>query len=84
MRIYHLICVCLLVLHSCLLVKAETPYKLYNLISDYGASCLDGSAPGFYFKNGTVNKFIIYFNGGAWCYSTTDNLTLTLENCYNR
>ena len=31
-----------------------------------------------------INKYLIYFNGGAWHYSTIYNLTLALENCYNR
>lgn len=43
MRIYYSICACLLLLQTLALVQAETPYKLYYLIKDFGASCLDGS-----------------------------------------
>ena len=44
-----------------------------------GAMCLDGSAPGYYFRqgNGTgSNNWIIHFFGGAWCYDE--------ESCFQR
>jgi hypothetical protein len=38
------------------------------------AKCLDGSPAGIYFSKGYgdgVNKTIIHFNGGGWCYGMT-------------
>ena len=46
------------------------------LLSDPVARCLDGSSPGYYYKQGTVNSFVMWFEGGGWCNS--------LENCYDR
>lgn len=43
------------------------------------AKCLDGSAPGYYLAKGFgdgINKWLIYFSGGAWCVSIKD--------CYSR
>lgn len=44
----------------------------------YGASCLDGSLPGFYFANNTdvnaANKWVVYFKGGGWCFNETECL----------
>ncbi|CAI7811807.1 unnamed protein product [Closterium sp. NIES-54] len=37
-----------------------------------GAVCLDGSAPGFYYRKGYGsgrNNWVLYFEGGAWCAS---------------
>ena len=37
---------------------------------NYGALCLDGSVPDFYYRPGTgdgVTKFHIYLEGGGWC-----------------
>ncbi|GJP32148.1 hypothetical protein CLOM_g16725 [Closterium sp. NIES-68] len=42
--------------------------------SRYGARCLDGSPPGFYHRQGNgagANKWLIYLQGGGWCYSAT-------------
>ncbi|CAI7879260.1 unnamed protein product [Closterium sp. NIES-53] len=42
--------------------------------SKYGARCLDGSPPGFYHRQGHgtgANKWLIYLQGGGWCYSVT-------------
>lgn len=41
-----------------------------------GAVCLDGSPPGYYMRKGLQNKWIIYLQGGAWCYNP--------EMCYKR
>ncbi|GJP73733.1 hypothetical protein CLOP_g13889 [Closterium sp. NIES-67] len=44
-----------------------------------GAVCLDGSAPGFYYRRGHgrgANKWLLNFRSGAWCTSPWD--------CYNR
>ncbi|CAI7846864.1 unnamed protein product [Closterium sp. NIES-53] len=37
-----------------------------------GAVCLDGSAPGFYYRKGYgsgQNNWVLFFEGGAWCSS---------------
>ncbi|CAB4000971.1 pectin acetylesterase 11-like [Paramuricea clavata] len=44
-----------------------------------GAVCLDGSPPGYHFRKGFgigTNKWIIFFNGGAWCFDE--------QSCYER
>ena len=41
--------------------------------------CLDGSAAGFYIREGSgsgVNKWILHLGGGGWCLNETD--------CYHR
>lgn len=43
---------------------------LYN-IAETGAVCLDGTPGGLYYSKGFgdgMNKTIIHFNGGGWCY----------------
>ena len=41
---------------------------------DDGAVCLDGSAPGYYFREGTdPSKFLVALHGGGWCYGPTEN-----------
>ena len=46
-----------------------------------GAFCLDGGAPGFYFKAADPSKssdtaastsWVLYFKGGGWCYNEKD------------
>ncbi|XP_070564855.1 uncharacterized protein [Ptychodera flava] len=44
-----------------------------------GAYCLDGSAPGYYFRKGSGNgrkSWVIYLQGGGWCFSISE--------CYER
>ena len=36
----------------------------------HGAACLDGSAPGFYFRQGRgddAGKYVLWSHGGGWC-----------------
>lgn len=54
-----------------------------NVITDAineGARCLDGSAPAYYFKEGTTEtgkkNWVLFVQGGGWCYKETD--------CYER
>jgi hypothetical protein len=42
---------------------------LTQYITTMGARCLDGSAPSYYFLPGTVNKWVIFFQGGGWCWN---------------
>ena len=41
-----------------------------------GAVCLDGSDAGFYFRPATSNlhrrDFVLYFEGGGWCFNEFD------------
>jgi len=50
-----------------------------------GASCLDGSATGYYFQEGFgdgKDKFIVYFAGGSFCAGMTS--WGLLWDCYKR
>ncbi|KAJ9468217.1 Pectin acetylesterase 8 [Diplonema papillatum] len=48
-----------------------------ELVSQYGAKCLDGSSPGYYRRlGGDPNKWRIHFRGGGWCFDS--------ESCYER
>jgi hypothetical protein len=42
--------------------------RKYSLADQPGAKCLDGSPAAYYYMNGTVDKWIIFFEGGGWCY----------------
>jgi len=45
----------------------------------YGAACLDGTPPAYYFSPGFgtgVNKWYVHHEGGGWCYN--------LEDCFRR
>ena len=53
-------------------------YKIENA-GRYGAVCIDGSTPGYFFREGKgpdSNKWIIHLHGGAWCYDA--------ETCFRR
>eukprot|EP00040_Diaphanoeca_grandis_P016776 m.86964 g.86964 ORF g.86964 m.86964 type:complete len:515 (+) comp26025_c0_seq2:110-1654(+) len=44
---------------------------LDKLAASFGAACLDGSPPAYYFSAGSgddVDKFVVFLNGGGWCY----------------
>lgn len=40
----------------------------------FGARCLDGSPPAYYIRPGDSTRFVIYFQGGGWCYDQNDCL----------
>jgi hypothetical protein len=50
------------------------------------AVCLDGSAAGYYLRKGTTDSFLIYFQGGGWCYDQKCAATRqgTITNCKER
>ena len=65
----------------CLLAAADAQPKPMKLVSladtDPGAVCLDGSPGTFYFSAATQdhsNDWLIFFQGGGWCYSEADCL----------
>jgi len=42
-------------------------------VANRGSHCLDGSTPGYLYKNGTeADKWLFWFQGGAWCASEAD------------
>lgn len=50
-----------------------TKVLLSDYVSSYGAMCLDGTAPAYYFHRSqsagaNAQKWIVYFEGGGWCY----------------
>eukprot|EP00659_Diplonema_papillatum_P001600 gene1600-2388_t len=62
------------------LALAATAVSVMNLtlmteeVAD-GAMCIDGSPAAFYFRPGSgadVNHWVIYFEGGGWCYDPAD------------
>mmetsp|Transcript_124151 Transcript_124151/g.386616 ORF Transcript_124151/g.386616 Transcript_124151/m.386616 type:complete len:382 (+) Transcript_124151:292-1437(+) len=51
------------------------------------ARCLDGSPAGYYMREGKQERFLIYFEGGGWCYDEQcENPTWdgTLKDCRQR
>eukprot|EP01105_Mastigella_eilhardi_P014409 TRINITY_DN3284_c0_g1_i3.p1 TRINITY_DN3284_c0_g1~~TRINITY_DN3284_c0_g1_i3.p1 ORF type:complete len:378 (+),score=74.80 TRINITY_DN3284_c0_g1_i3:95-1135(+) len=48
--------------------------KVPQEIADHtGGYCLDGSVPGYYFRQGTEsNKWRIHLRGGGWCWTVDD------------
>lgn len=61
---------------SSTVLQLERVPASFGLGSTIGASCLDGSVPGYWIwktDNEThKNNWIIYFQGGGWCYSEAD------------
>jgi hypothetical protein len=53
---------------------------LNSSIGRFNARCLDGSAPGYFFRAASTaangSKWVVYFQGGGWCY--------TSESCRSR
>lgn len=48
---------------------ASTPFRRV-LVRDavgQGAMCLDGTAPGYYYRPGTVRKWVVHLEGSGWC-----------------
>lgn len=43
-------------------------------IKQFNARCLDGSAPGFYYRAGDPNRWKWHIQGGGWCTSASDCL----------
>jgi hypothetical protein len=54
-------------------VNADLRLVLLNATRNNGdALCLDGSFAGFYIAPGSSSQFVIYFEGGGWCYTPHD------------
>lgn len=51
------------------------------------ARCLDGSMAGYYLRKGTTNKYLLYFEGGGWCYDSQcskPTMSGTIKDCKSR
>mmetsp|Transcript_65854 Transcript_65854/g.157387 ORF Transcript_65854/g.157387 Transcript_65854/m.157387 type:complete len:546 (-) Transcript_65854:54-1691(-) len=63
------------------------PLVRFSEVQYPNARCLDGSMAGIYWRQGDTKQFVVYFEGGGWCYApdcynaTTD---ATLQNCRSR
>lgn len=64
-----------------LLTSAEQLYQKITL-NDPRALCLDGSPGAYYLTPGDPTKILLFFEGGGWC--GDDDLSSTVENCYQR
>ena len=52
------------------LIHSQELFKFARVSQERGASCLDGSAPGYYISIGSEehkNHYLIYFKGGGYC-----------------
>ncbi len=51
-----------------------TLYKLTEAISTFNARSLDGSPSAIYFEEGPTgsNDWVLFFQGGGWCYNLAD------------
>ena len=62
----------------CTIEASSAPVPLH-LLADESAKCLDGTPGGFYFEKGTVNKFVIFLQGGGeHCHASFSRLFLSL------
>lgn len=65
------------ILALCVATAAQQQ-KLILLPAASGAVCLDGTPGGFYLRPATTevdkNKWVIFFQGGGWCYNLEDCL----------
>ncbi|KAJ9467666.1 Pectin acetylesterase 3 [Diplonema papillatum] len=64
---------------AALALGALTRVLMTDEAASMGAVCLSGTPGGFYYGLGTgadVNNWLVYFQGGGWCYDERD--------CYNR
>lgn len=67
-----LIVVCALVATA---MAATMKLKKLDNTETNGAVCLDGTPGGYYISQGTgsgANKWLLFFQGGGWCYSEDD------------
>lgn len=51
------------------------------------ARCLDGSMAGYYIRKGTENRYLLFFEGGGWCYDQdclNPTREGTIQDCHQR
>ena len=55
-----------------------------SIVDEYGAKCLDGSPPGYYFRPASTpagkNKWKIHFRGGGWAFTAAEAYGRTMTN----
>lgn len=74
-----------ILLFSIALQTHSRDFNLFLTPQTQGGACLDGSAPAYYMDPGfgrNEKNFVIYFQGGGFCGSST--LDSTLQACYQR
>ena len=51
--------------------RARPPSMILHLLSldDPAALCLDGTSAGFYYRRGRPDRWVLFFEGGGWCYT---------------
>lgn len=68
------------------LAAAQAPLALHKLdpafAAQFGAACLDGTPPGLYALVQDPTKWILFLEGGGWCFDTTP--AGTISNCAGR
>ncbi|KAL4435329.1 hypothetical protein ABPG74_022812 [Tetrahymena malaccensis] len=73
-------------LQGCVYAQSEDGLLKLILLKDYqNARCLDGSSPGFYFREGYAegkNNFMIHLQGGAWCQGNSEEEII--DSCLQR
>eukprot|EP00035_Acanthoeca_spectabilis_P008138 m.149094 g.149094 ORF g.149094 m.149094 type:complete len:429 (-) comp14225_c0_seq2:181-1467(-) len=58
-----------------------------DAVTTHGARCLDGSPPALYHRPGRgtdASNFLVYANGGCWCYDFNQSDTSDITNCLLR
>lgn len=64
-----------------------TRLLLFDPAAHPDARCLDGSMAGYYLRGGSENEYLIYLEGGGWCYDgdcRSPTREGTLRNCRSR
>lgn len=73
---------------SCAPKKSNKAYlRLFSKAEYPRARCLDGTSAGYYFREGQTEKFLVYFEGGGWCYDqncANPSKAGTLNDCWKR
>lgn len=73
-RVYQWVClfICLLSIARKIQGNVNVTLTVLESAKSKGAVCLDGSAPGFYYDKGSVNNWVIFFEGGGWCRNSSE------------
>jgi hypothetical protein len=64
-------------------VRGDLPQVLTGFVlpqayaDSFGAKCLDGSPPAYAIRPGDPSTWVIFFEGGGWCFGATAEETIT-------
>ena len=58
----------------CIAAVSDVVPVLHHMQDKADALCLDGSPAAFSYQEGSSNQWVIFFQGGAWCYTEDDCL----------